>query len=101
MKVIRLFFITRTHCRVPCSVKPETTSKLTTHTLALATTAGLKETVCCAEIAVGYSHLREMTNSIIEISEVGVQLPEWRITLHLYTYGSMNRYGEIAAHPSF
>ena len=25
-----------------------------------------------------------MTNSIIEISEVRVQLPEWRVALHLY-----------------
>ena len=26
----------------------------------------------------------DMTNSIVEISEVGVVLPEWRVILHLY-----------------
>ena len=27
-----------------------------------------------------------MTNSIKEIPEVGVQLPEWLVTLHLYVW---------------
>ena len=30
------------------------------------------------------SNLRNTTNSIMEIPEVGVQLREWRIILHLY-----------------
>lgn len=31
-----------------------------------------------------YSNLHDVTNSITEIPEVGVQLPEWWITLLLY-----------------
>ena len=30
-----------------------------------------------------YSNLRDVTSAIIEIPEVGVQLPEWRVTWHL------------------
>ena len=31
-----------------------------------------------------HSNLHDLTNSVIEISEVGVQLPQWQTTLHLY-----------------
>ena len=30
------------------------------------------------------SNLHETTNSIIKISQVGMQLPQWWVTLHLY-----------------
>ena len=38
-----------------------------------------------------------MTNSMIEISEVEVQLPEWRVALYLNVW----RYGETVAHAAF
>ena len=31
-----------------------------------------------------WANLHDMTNSIIEISDVGMQLLEWLVTLHLY-----------------
>ena len=33
---------------------------------------------------VEHVNLQDMTNSIKEIPELGVQLPEWLVTLHLY-----------------
>ena len=39
--------------------------------------------VSCQDF-VSPSSLQDMTNSVIEISEVGVQQPGWRLSLHLY-----------------
>ena len=37
------------------------------------------------KIAFSYNDRHDMTNSIIEIFQVGVQLPKWQVTLlHLY-----------------
>ena len=47
-----------------------------------------------------YSNLLDMTNSIIEISEVGVQLSEWQVTQQLYGL-IVYRRGEMAAHATF
>ena len=44
-----------------------------------------------------YSDLHVMANSITDFPEVGVQLSEWWVTLHLCTgmYDSVDRCGEI------
>ena len=34
------------------------------------------------KITFSYSELHDKTNSVTEIPEVGMQLPEWRATLH-------------------
>ena len=40
-----------------------------------------------AGITVSYSsHHRHTRNSVTELPEVGVQLPEWRVTLHVYAW---------------
>ena len=44
-----------------------------------------------------YNNLHDMTNSITEISEVRVQLLEWRVTLHLNVWQYMYRCGETVA----
>ena len=62
----------------------------------LTTTLGQKQKClfCCVKeahvrITFSYSNLRDMTNSYIEISSVGEQLPHWRITTtHVCTTGS-------------
>ena len=33
-----------------------------------------------------YSNVHDMTNSTVEIPEVGAQLPEWKATMHLYVW---------------
>ena len=40
-------------------------------------------------------------NSIMEISEVGVQLPEWRVTPHLYVWQFTYKCGETVAHTTY
>ena len=56
--------------------------------LSPATILGLTQNVCyevCVRCTFSYSNLHDMAvNSITEIPEVGVQLPEWWATLHLY-----------------
>ena len=59
--------------------------------LAPAKQSELKSNVCCVKefhvtVTFSYStHNRhDMTSSVIEISEVGVQAPEWRVKPHLY-----------------
>ena len=42
-----------------------------------------------------------MTKSIIELSEVGVQLPELWVMLHLYEWQYADRCGEMVAHAAF
>ena len=46
-----------------------------------------------------------MTDSITEIPEVGVQLPKWRVTLHLYIHvtactGVRKRLHALPSHPT-
>ena len=56
--------------------------------LVLVRTSGLTQNVGSVESSViitfSYSNHCDMTNSVIEISEVGVQLPVWQIILNLY-----------------
>ena len=59
--------------------------------LALARTSGAWATwLLCrwshVTITFGCSNFHDMTNCITEIPEVGIQLPEWGVTLHLYLY---------------
>ena len=49
---------------------------------------------------VSYSFVHDMTNSINQIPEFGVQLPGWWITPHSY-HDSMYKHGETVAHASF
>ena len=48
------------------------------------------------------NNLHDMTKSILEIIEVGVQLPSWQITLCLYTCMTLCiGVGEAAAYTAF
>ena len=52
-------------------------------------------------MTLSYYNLCDMTDSIVEIPEVGMQLPEWRLTLHLHNYDRTYKCEETAAHASF
>ena len=56
--------------------------------LFLATTSGPNQNECCVSgslsgLLFSYRNLHGASNSVTEIPKVGVQLPEWRVTLHL------------------
>ena len=63
--------------------------------LSLVRMLGLKQTDWCVQSSVritfSYRNLHDTTNSTLEIPEVGVQLPEWCGTLHLYVW----RYAQV------
>ena len=55
--------------------------------LPVAGTSGLKQNGCCVKespvgVTFSFRSLPGMTNSTVEISEVGVQVLGWRVTLH-------------------
>ena len=47
-----------------------------------------------------HSNLHDITNSMIEIPEVGVQLSEWRVALYMYTYVTGKRLHALPFHPT-
>lgn len=70
--------------------------------LALARTLKLKQImyqVSHVWTTFSHSNLHDMTHSSVEISEDGMQLLEYWVTLHLYV--CMYKCGEAVAHASF
>ena len=73
----------------------------------LSRTSGLRRTVRCVKsppyvrITFSYSNLHDMTNSTIEICQVGLRPPGWRVTLHLYVRQYVQVWGKRLPHAAF